>query len=47
MGSFIGLVLNIVFVAIAFYLLYFVIRVGVRDGIRAADKRREVQPPNS
>lgn len=40
MGNFTGLVLYIVFTAIFFYLLYGVIRAGVRDGIRAADKRR-------
>jgi hypothetical protein len=40
MGSFNALVLYIVFTAIFFYLLYGVIRAGVRDGIRAADKRR-------
>lgn len=34
------LVLYVVFTAIFFYLLYGVIRAGVRDGIRAADKRR-------
>lgn len=37
------LVLYIVFTAIFFYLLYGVIRAGVRDGIRAADKRRAAE----
>ena len=40
MGSLTGLVLYAIFTAIFFYLLYGVIRAGVRDGIRAADKRR-------
>lgn len=40
MGGFNALVLYIVFTAIFFYLLYGVIRAGVRDGIRAADERR-------
>jgi hypothetical protein len=35
-----GLVLYAVFAAIFFYLLYGVIRAGVRDGILAADRRR-------
>ena len=34
------MVLYAVFTAIFFYLLYGVIRAGVRDGIRAADQRR-------
>jgi hypothetical protein len=40
MGELNALVLYIVFTGIFFYLLYGVIRAGVRDGIRAADKRR-------
>jgi hypothetical protein len=40
MGNLTGLVLYAVFTAIFFYLLYGVIRAGVRDGILAADRRR-------
>lgn len=35
-----ALVLTVVFLAIALYFLYFVIRSGVRDGILQADKKR-------
>jgi hypothetical protein len=40
MGELNALVLNLVFAAIFFYVLYGVIRAGVRDGILAADRRR-------
>lgn len=40
MGNLNGLVLFAVFTAIFLYLLYGVIRAGVRDGILAADRRR-------
>jgi hypothetical protein len=40
MGNLNGLVLYAVFTAIFFYLLYGVIRAGVRDGILSADRRR-------
>lgn len=36
-----SMVLYVVSLAIFLYLLYFVIRSGVRDGIRAADEKRE------
>lgn len=42
MGNVTGLVLYVVFAAIFFYVLYGVIRAGVRDGILSADKRRRV-----
>jgi len=35
-----SLVLTVVFTAIFFYALYFVVRSGVRDGILQADKKR-------
>ncbi|MBX7443738.1 MULTISPECIES: hypothetical protein [unclassified Arthrobacter] len=40
MGSFTGLVLYAVFVAVFFYILYAVVRAAVRDGIGQADERR-------
>ncbi|REE03260.1 hypothetical protein [Citricoccus muralis] len=40
MGNLNNLVLYAVFTAIFFYLLYGVIRAGVRDGILAAARRR-------
>jgi hypothetical protein len=39
-----GIVLSLGFAAIFFYVLYGVIRAGVRDGILQADDRRE--PPS-
>lgn len=38
-----SLVLIAVFVAILLYLLYFVVRSGVRDGILQADERRAAE----
>lgn len=36
-----SLVLTVVFAAVFFYVLYGVIRAGVRDGILQAEKRRQ------
>jgi hypothetical protein len=36
-----NLVLTVVFAAVFFYVLYGVIRAGVRDGILQADERRQ------
>lgn len=47
MGNVTGLVLYAVFTAIFFYVLYGVIRAGVRDGILAADRRRRIEVSNS
>ncbi|MDR6988529.1 hypothetical protein J2Y66_003033 [Paenarthrobacter nitroguajacolicus] len=41
-----ALVLTIVFAAIALYLLYFVVRAGVRDGILQAEQKRDAPPRN-
>ncbi|MBT2586936.1 hypothetical protein [Arthrobacter sp. ISL-95] len=38
-----ALILTVTFSAIALYVLYFVIRAGVRDGILQADKKRSEQ----
>ncbi|MFF1829870.1 hypothetical protein [Paenarthrobacter sp. NPDC058040] len=40
MDALTSLVLTVVFGAIVLYLLYFVVRAGVRDGILQADQRR-------
>jgi len=40
MGDFTGLVLFVLVGAVFFYVLYGVIRAGVRDGIAQADARR-------
>ena len=40
MGDVTGLVLLALFGGVFFYILYGVIRAGVRDGIRQADERR-------
>lgn len=41
MMAFDSLILAVVFAAIFFYVLYGVIRAGVRDGILQADERRQ------
>jgi hypothetical protein len=41
MADFNNVVLNLLFAAIFFYVLYGVIRAGVRDGILQADERRQ------
>jgi hypothetical protein len=46
MGELNALVLYAVFTAIFFYLLYGVIRAGVRDGILTADRRRAAATPD-